>query len=166
MLTALEITNLIKKYNKFNKYHIPLDIIGSESQFNISLQNFIKSKYVFHTYIINYNEHWVYLIIIKTKSKYFYKLLFYDSLGQNIKHKYYNIIEKHCKYCYFIYNKVKHQLSGNTCGYFVIIVYLLVFSLINKNINLINKLLYIIEKNDINNLVEIFIKNESSTKRN
>lgn len=162
MLTALDISKVIKKYcNYYNLENIyKYEIIGSEKQFNIALDNFIKSNYSHYVYIINYNYHWVYLLIIRGKC---FKLLFYDSFGKNIKYNYYIIIKNKFIKFLFICNKKQQQICGSTCGIFVIVIYFLIFSLINKNINSINKIIYIIENNDINNIVKLIKENEFSS---
>lgn len=159
MLTAIDISRIIKKYyiNDNLKNIYKYEIIGSEKQFNIALDNFIKSNNKYFTYIINYDYHWVYLLVIRDK---YFKLLFYDSFGKNIKYNYYMIIKNKFIKFLFIYNKTCQQICGSTCGIFVIVIYFLIFSLINKNINSLNKILYIIENNDIYNIVKLIEENE------
>lgn len=157
MLTALDICNFINKFH----LNINYNIIGSETQFDIALQIFLKTSDKYFICIINYNYHWVYLIIIRSKD--YFKILFYDSLGNNIKENYYKIIIKRIKIFIFLFNTKHQQISKNTCGIYVIVLFFLVFSLINKNVNSINKINYIIENYNISTLVELLKKYEFNT---
>lgn len=156
MLTASDICNFINKFINCN-YHI----IGSETQFDIALQLFLKTYDEYFISIINYNYHWVYLIIIRTQDS--FNILFYDSFGNNIKNNYYEIIIKRIKCFKFLFNTQHQQMSKNTCGIYVIVLFFLIFSLINKKVSSINKINYIIQNYNISNLVELLKKYEFNT---
>lgn len=103
-------------------------ISGHINQFNTILNNFIKNKNCQTLFcIINKNQHWTFLTILKKKN---YEFFYVDSFGKKIYKEYLNTINKTLNSNFiFLYNDKKIQNDNYSCGYYCVF-FLLIFDIL------------------------------------
>lgn len=103
-------------------------ISGHNNQFNYILNNFIKHKTCKILFcIINKNQHWTLLTILKKKT---YEIFYTDSFGKDIYNEYLNTITNALNNKFvFLYNDNKIQNDNYSCGYYCMF-FLLIFDIL------------------------------------
>lgn len=142
-------------------------ISGSKNHFKIILNNFFLNKNCKILFcIINNNNHWTFLTILK---KDIYEFFYFDSFGKILNSDYYDIITYNIKNKFtFVHNIKRLQNDNYSCGYYCMFFIIIFDIIINKQNTFSIKYLYNFINNYflkdyfeyfLNKYKKIFIKN-------
>lgn len=133
------VLNYLYKFEENFNYKTCLSISGNKNQFEIILYNFFKNNSKTLFCILNKNNHWTLLIILK---KCINEIFYFDSFGRTLDQTYIQIINIYTKknFIYLENNKILQE-DIYSCGYYCIFFILLFDILLNTEKK--NSILYL-----------------------